>query len=197
MCTTASWSWLKFKTLHALSVSVCFFVPAFYTQKYYLKYPNMHLDNFYCSEKTSLRASLHTVSGRQDLKNTKANSLCLYVFSFLVLFILLWKHCSNITILQSKYYQGTCIIFTGSCLPEYLHCGNRFWNAQKCNSLMRQFKPHSLLHWLTEQKLLRKCEASGFLFYFKVNVGNFSKKSRFGLKIVSPLGKILRKEAHW
>lgn len=49
---------------------------------------------------------------------------------------------------------------------------------------MRQLEPHSLLHWLTEHKLLGKCEASGFLFYFKVVVGNISKKSRFGLTVV-------------
>lgn len=68
--------------------------------------------------------------------------------------------------------------------------------VHSCTSLMRQLEPHSLLHWLTEQKLLRKCEASGFLCYFNVIVGNFSKKSRFSLTIVSLLGKIIRKEAH-
>lgn len=112
-------------SLHALSVSVWFFVPAFYRDAL-PKISQYALNNFDCSEKTILRASLHSVSGTWDLKNTKANSLCLYVFSFLVLFILWWKHCSNINILQSKYYQGTCIIFTGSCLPEYFHCGNHF-----------------------------------------------------------------------
>lgn len=68
--------------------------------------------------------------------------------------------------------------------------------VHSCASLMRQLEPHSLLHWLTEHKLLGKCEASGFLFYFKVVVGNLSKKSRLGLTVFSLLGKMLRKEAH-
>lgn len=68
--------------------------------------------------------------------------------------------------------------------------------VHSCASVMRQLEPHSLLHWLTEHKLLGKWEASVFLFYFKLVVGNLSKKSRFGLTVSSLLGKILKEEAH-
>lgn len=150
---------------------------------------------FYCSE-TSLRASFHSASGRWDLKNSKANSLCLYAFSFLVVFIFLW----NIKILQSKNNQGSCIIFTGSCLSEYLHCRNHYCSAVQYSAVQLYFTNKTgwapqLLCWLTERKLLRKCENSGFLFYFKVIVRNFSKKADLAFIIVSLLVKTLRKEA--
>lgn len=69
-------------SLHALSVSVWFFVPAFYRDAL-PKISQYALNNFDCSEKTILRASLHSVSGTWDSKNTKANFVlvCFLIFS--------------------------------------------------------------------------------------------------------------------
>lgn len=57
----------------------------------------------------------------------------LFCFQFFVPFIVLWKHCS-INMLQTKNNQGTCIIFTGSCLPESLHLWKSFL---KCTAVLR------------------------------------------------------------
>lgn len=53
--------------------------------------------------------------------------------------------------------------------------------VHSCASL-RQFEPHSLLHCLTEHKLLGKCEASGFLFFIKVVVGISQRKTDWALQ---------------
>jgi len=105
--------------------------------------------------------------------------------------MLLRKHCSNIP--TSIYYKAN---IRELALFSQDHVSQSTCIVHSCTSLMRQLEPYSLLHPVTEQNLFRKCEASGFIFYFKVIVGYFSVKSRFGHTIVSLLGKILRKEAH-
>lgn len=142
----------------------------------------------YASELSfGLRASFHSVSSGWDLKNTKAKLFVLVCFFHSRFFSYYYESTVPTSIYnKAKTIRGLALfsqdhVSLSACVVEITS------EVHSCTSLMRQPEPPACC--IDLHKLLRKCEASGFLFYFLVIVGNFSKKSRFGLTVISPLGK--------